>query len=181
MSYSFVRRIAIAAATLPLLLAGCTDDDPVPQIPDPTTPSPTTSETTAAPEPWEEQTEDGAIAFAEHWIDLLNNARLDYDIEPFAAANATACRTCSNMVELFEVWQADGTAYESEPWRIEQVATIAAEPTETRLGLRVNRPKEQVTDPNGRVTMNPRSQVTYAATVTWSKNSWRMHELVIIQ
>ncbi|MEO5665487.1 MAG: DUF6318 family protein [Nocardioides sp.] len=180
MSYSFVRRAAIAAAALPLLLAGCTDDDPVPQIPDPTTPSPTASETTAPPEPWEAQTEDGAIAFAEHWIDLLNAARLDETgTEGITDASTPQCASCSNIAQIIDGWQSDGIAYKSKPWTIEQVAVISSEPKEARVGLRILRPREMLTESDGSVVRKDASRATYAATLEWRSGSWLMHELVI--
>lgn len=171
--------MAIAAATLPLLLAGCTDDDPVPQIPDPTTPSPTASETTAAPEPWEEQTEDGAIAFAEHWFDLLNAARLEFQTEPLAEASTPECATCSNYVSLIDKWRANGTTYVSKPWRLEQVGIISSERSAVRLGLRVFRPIEEIATPDGVVEKNRGTRATYDATFHWVQGAWRMHEMVI--
>ncbi|UUZ60584.1 DUF6318 family protein [Nocardioides sp. B-3] len=151
----------------------------MPQIPDPTTSSPTASETTAAPEPREEQTEDGAIAFARHWIDLLNDARLEFETEPLANASTPECATCSNYVSLIDEWQSDGTTYVSKPWRIEQVGVISSEADAVELGLRIFRPVEEITSPVGEVEKNRGTRATYAATFHWGDSGWRMHELVI--
>ena len=53
MSNVFVRRIALAAVALPLLLGSCADDPPVPQMPETSSPTsePTETESTSAPEP----------------------------------------------------------------------------------------------------------------------------------
>ena len=51
MSFTFVRRVAVAALALPLLLGGCADDEPVPKLPDTSSPTSPVTET-SEPQPW---------------------------------------------------------------------------------------------------------------------------------
>lgn len=183
MSYSFVRRVAIAAAALPLLLSGCTEDEPDPPVPDPTTSPPTTSEITAAPDPWEEQTEDGAVAFAEHWIDLLNAARLDADFEPLRAASAQSCKTCSSFLDILEQLHAPGALYESEPWQVKQSAvTAGVANSQAKVAVRVRAPSERVKEAGeDEIRRHAATTDTYEATLKWAASGWRMQKLVIVE
>ncbi|WP_036491472.1 DUF6318 family protein [Nocardioides sp. CF8] len=177
----FVRRIALATVALPLLLGSCADDPPVPQMPETSSPTsePTETESTSAPEPWDEQTEDGAVAFAEHWIDLLNDARLSSATEPVAAASTPECDSCSNIIDIIDQWQSDGIVYTSKPWTIDQVAVSRSERDSAEIGLRIFRPREVLTEPDGTAVRNAGSHATYVATVEWRRGAWLMHELVI--
>ena len=71
---AFGRRWMAAAVCVPLLaVGGCSDDEPEPKFAPSESPSPTES-STPAPEAWEVKSEDGAVAFAEHWVDVFNEA-----------------------------------------------------------------------------------------------------------
>ena len=82
MSLSFVRRIAIAALALPLLLGGCTDDEPDPDVPETSSPSTPTTETSAAapveptlPPEAEGKGPKAAEAFVRHYYDSVDYAQ----------------------------------------------------------------------------------------------------------
>ena len=72
---TFGRRLLAAAACVPLLaaLGACSEDEPEPKFAPSESPAPTE---TITPEPaaWEEKSEDGAVAFAEHWVDVFNES-----------------------------------------------------------------------------------------------------------
>ncbi len=66
-----------------MALAGCTDE-PEPRFEEPTeTPSASdpTSSAAAEPEPWEEKSKAGAVAFARHWVELFNEARTRANVQ----------------------------------------------------------------------------------------------------
>ena len=68
-----VRRWVATAVVVPLLATGCSDD-PEPRF-EPS-PSPTESTSAAAePEAWEVKSEEGAVAFARHWMDVRSTGR----------------------------------------------------------------------------------------------------------
>lgn len=185
MSNVFVRRIALAAVALPLLLGSCADDPPVPQMPETSSPTsePTEPESSSAPQPWDEQTEDGAVAFAEHWIDLLNGARLEADFEPFRAASAPSCKTCASFLDVLQQLHAPGALYESKPWRVRQtVVTSRPKNGKAQVAVRVFAPAERVREA-GESVVRPHvaTTSTYEASLTWIKSGWLMQELVVLQ
>lgn len=124
MSYSFVRRAAIAAATLPLLLGGCTDDDPVPQIPDPTTPSPTASETSTEPvEPTLPPEAQGkgakaAEAFVRHYYAMVNYAQATGDTKGLKPLALASCAACSGGLDFIEDIYARGGTNEGGEYTV---------------------------------------------------------------
>ncbi len=119
------------------------------------------------------------MAFAKHWIDLFNDARLQFETAPLQSASTPACESCSNYAEVIEQWRSDGTTYESKPWKVLQVGVISAREAETQVALRISRPAEVITPSKGPAERNSSSRATYDATVRWSQGQWRMHELVI--
>ncbi len=81
-------------------LAGCTDD-PQPRFEEPTE-SPSASESTssaaAEPEPWEEKSKAGAVAFARHWVEVFNEAQTSG--ETAALRNAISARWLAELSRI---------------------------------------------------------------------------------
>ncbi len=188
---SFVRRIVAVTGVATVLLtglAGCSEDEPIPIMPDPSTSSPTaaTSEDPPldyTPEAWEEKTDAGAIAFVEHWIDLLNQGRLTGETGPMTEASTRACKTCANFADIIATWYEPGAEHEGGPWRIVQ----RAEPRTGRNGrsevvFRVRQPKQVVnlSGPGGKSTFDGGEQ-TYIASLRWAGELWMMDELEILK
>lgn len=100
-----VRRALAVACVLPLLLAGCSDAAPTPEIPDPTTSSPSVDETETGPvEPTlpPEAEGDGveaAEAFVTYYFNLLTYAQETGDTSALAEAAIDGCETCQGSVE----------------------------------------------------------------------------------
>lgn len=90
-----VRRALALALTVPLLLAGCSDDpEPTPKMPDPTssTPSPTESETPEA-----ESAED----FIRRWQAASDEAQMSGDTEPYRSLTR-GCVPCDGFASRVE-------------------------------------------------------------------------------
>lgn len=181
MSFSFVHRIAIAAFALPMLLAGCAEDEPVPKMPDPTSPTTSTAEPSEEPQPWELKTNKGAVAFAEHWIDLLNDARLRADFAPLEHASTRSCETCASFLSILEQLHSPGGVYQSKPWKVEQTGVIAGVANgSAKIAVRVRAPAERVKTPTDeKVRRHAGTTDTYEATLVWGESGWRMSKLVI--
>jgi hypothetical protein len=180
MSFTVVRRIAIAALALPLLLGACADDEPVPKLPDTSSPTSPVTET-AEPQPWEEESDDGAVAFTEYWIDLLNGARLRADFAPLKAASTESCETCASFLDVLEQLHGPGGLYESKPWRVEQTGVIAGVASgSAKVAIRVRAPAERVRTPGeSEIRLHAATTDTYEATVVWAESAWKMQKLVI--
>lgn len=106
MKFGPVRRALAAACVLPLLLAGCSDAEPTPEIPDPTTPSPSAEETDTGPvEPTlpPEAEGDGveaAEAFISYYFALVDHARATGQTAPLSKIALKSCSTCGGVVDV---------------------------------------------------------------------------------
>lgn len=111
-----VRRALAAACVLPLLLAGCSDAEPTPEIPDPMTSSPSAEETDTGPvEPTlpPEAEGDGveaAEAFITYYFDLLTYAQATGDTSRLANVAIEGCETCEGSLEAVrQTYEAGGS------------------------------------------------------------------------
>lgn len=135
MSLSFVRRITIATLALPLLLGGCTDDDPVPKMPDSSSPSsPTTETSTAAPvEPTLPPEAEGkgpkaAEAFVRHYYDTVNYAQTTGDTKHLRSLGAVMCDACNGGADAIDRIKGEGGTIEGGDYTVSQ-ATVTGRRT----------------------------------------------------
>ncbi|WP_159083523.1 DUF6318 family protein [Nocardioides terrigena] len=153
-----VRRALAAACVLPLVLAGCSDAAPTPEIPDPTTssPSPSADETETGPvEPTlpPEAEGDGveaAEAFVSHFYASVDYAQATGETEQLRSLSSKSCAACEGGAEIIERVYKQGGAITGGDHEVE-----AAQVTGTRrvgdagslyyLSVRVSRTDQTVT------------------------------------
>jgi len=108
MTHTFVRRIALAALALPLLLAGCADDEPVPKAPDPSTPTTSVTETAVEPaEPTLPPEAEGkgikaAEAFVRYYFAMVDSARLTGDTQDLRRIALQTCASCEGVANVID-------------------------------------------------------------------------------
>ena len=117
--HTSVRRIALAALALPLLLAGCADDDPVPKIPDASTPTASVAETadpgdpddpvepTLPPEA-EGKGNEAAEAFVRYYVAVVDFSRQTMEPERIRALSTAGCTGCEGLSQLIQKVNANG-------------------------------------------------------------------------
>lgn len=116
-----MRLIALLMAAA-LLFTGCTEDKP--REPDPTTkPSPTAT-VPAMPDAAREGTDEGAIAFVKHYIDVFNYASNTGDVKELQKLSDPDCDGCTEYIDLFKNTYADGGYFKDSDWKL---STVAAE------------------------------------------------------
>lgn len=107
------------------LLGACTDD-PTPLEPT-ATPSATPSPTPQAPPMPElalEDSEAGAIAFVEHYIEVFNYAANTGDVEPLRALSHPDCEGCESYATSFEEQYQAGGYNRSFEWIVKSTEVI---------------------------------------------------------
>ena len=124
------RRFSSLACLGAIIFVGACGDDPEPL-------EPTTSSPTAAPSPSlegdgpppmpdlaTEDSEAGAIAFVEHYIDVFNYAANSGDVEPLRALSHPDCEGCESYASSFEEQYEAGGYNEGLEWEINSSATL---------------------------------------------------------
>jgi hypothetical protein len=178
-------RYAVAqglAAGLILTLSAC-GGDPEPRFEE--EPSPTPSEVTSsapAKEAWEEKSDDGAVAFVEHWIDEFNGARSTGDTTNLVRNSTADCETCTNFVDLIDTIYEAGGSISTKGWRIAAVGQLPETGKSTVIPITVKQaPQEYEESEGAEIQRNPGGQVGMTATVTWSNGAWKMARLDLVQ
>ena len=172
-----VRRWVAAAVVVPLLVGGCSDD-PEPRF-EPS-PSPTESSSDPAePEAWEVKSEEGAVAFAKHWIDVFNEAKSSGETAELAGISTESCRSCSNFVDFLNELYGNGGRFDSTGWQVTEVSdAVSLQGSEVGVSMRIRQSPERVHRANPpRVERFPGGMVTYAAGLEWRNGSWVMTRL----
>ncbi len=176
-----IHRHALALG-LVLALSAC-GSDPEPRFE--ADPSPAPSEvTTSAPakEAWEERSDDGAIAFVEHWIDEFNAARSTGDTEALSSNSASDCETCNNFVDLIDSIYAAGGSIATEGWQIAAVGQLPQSGRRTVVPITVKQaPQEYEESAGAEIQRNPGGEVGMTAAVVWTDDAWKMARLDLIQ
>ena len=162
-------------------LAGCTND-PEPRFEEPAE-SPSASESTssaaAEPEPWEEKSKTGAVAFARRWVDALNEAQVSGDVERLRASSTPRCVTCRDLTAQLEALYKAGGRMETRGWRVLLVGPPAGVVSRSaKVTLRVERAPQRVFEGNGPPQRFEGDRSTFSAGLIWHDDQWLMDELV---
>ena len=112
--------IAAAMFSFALALVGCSD--PQPKEPDGPTATPTQVAPTL-PEAATEDSEEGAVAFVKHYIELLNYAANTGDVKPLREASDPNCEGCNSYIALFEETYANGGYFRDSLWTIDSITS----------------------------------------------------------
>lgn len=111
-----VRRALALTLTVPLLLAGCSDDPaPEPKMPDPTpsssAPSPTESETAEAESPEE---------FVRRWVEVSNEMQRTGDVDAYLKISGE-CRPCKQVArQVASAFEAGGYV-KTKGWTVRSI------------------------------------------------------------
>jgi hypothetical protein len=116
-----------------LLLAGCSGDEPAaepPPLKAPTTSpvateSPTTPEPPVLPAAARENTKAGAVAFAHHYIDLINYATATGQSDGLLRASGAKCGACRETGRFIDRVYADGGFIRGGNWHPRSYSIVA--------------------------------------------------------
>ena len=176
-----IHRHALALG-LVLALSAC-GSDPEPQFE--ADPSPAPSEvTTSAPvkEAWEEKSDDGAIAFVEHWIDEFNAAVLSGDTTVLTELSGSSCTTCENFVSLTDDIYSAGGRVESEGWSIRSLSDPKDSGDGTLVSANFVQPKERIwRSDDSKPEEYPGGPIDYVLTLEWQAGRWQMSAMDVLQ
>lgn len=176
------RTIRAVASSLALgaALSSC-GGDPEPRFEaepsaEPATSSPSAS---AEPEPWEERTPEGAVAFAKYWTATFSEAFQTGDTEAFERLNAADCESCGFLVETVEsIYGVGGTAV-GDDWKLTEPAS--SPPRENGEAITVTGlmlvSELTVRRPGQPVTRDAAERVRFNFDLRWD-GGWKVERLV---
>lgn len=151
-----VRRALALAVSVPLLLAGCSDDpEPTPKIPDPTTSSPT-DPVTETETPEAESPED----FIRRWISVNTEMQNTGDTDAYLALSAK-CRPCKATADRVEEIYAGGGFVRTKGWIVRGVMDQTGASGGPILDLAIeSSPTEYKESPDAALQSLPGGQLT---------------------
>jgi hypothetical protein len=171
----FVRRYVVAAAVLPLLATGCSDD-PQPKFePSPSDSPSESSSDPAEPEAWEVKSEKGAGAFIEHWLETVTSASNTGATDDLERLGTRACETCSAISSYIDEVYSEGGDIKVAPWRLLDIGRLAGDIPlgEPVISTRVRKPVEVVhrKSPDKEVRV-PAETYNLTFSLTWTGQGW---------
>lgn len=173
-------RHLVAAVVAVVVLGGCADD-PTPRFEaDPSeSPSESASTTPDVREPWEEKSDEGAIAFVEHWVDEFNAMRASGDTSTLADLSSSRCDSCSSSLEYAEEIYGAGGSLETDGWKVLSVSAPAKSGSSTPvLGVRIDRAPQLLREStNAEPERFAGGPADYTAYLRWANGQWLMERL----
>lgn len=126
-----VRRALALAAALPLLLAGCSDDEPEPKMPDPP-PSSSSSSSTPIAEPPKEQ--ESPEEFIRRWVQVGDEMQQTGEVAEFRRLSRN-CQACAQVVDQVRTIYAGGGSIEFAGSQVSLLKRVAPDPPTFHLNL----------------------------------------------
>jgi len=169
-----VRRTLALALVVPLLLAGCTEDEPEPKMPDP--PS-TSSEPSPSPTETETAEAESAEDFIRRWVAIGDEMQVTGDTAGYDAMTPR-CRPCQSFVKnVEEVYEAGGSA-EFAGSEIVDINLVGRKPS--TLDVTKDLPDTVIHEGNGEQRTLPGGRTTIRVTLGKSGGEWVVTHFVIV-
>ncbi|MEP7740118.1 DUF6318 family protein [Nocardioides sp. 31GB23] len=178
------RHLAYAAGAAALALAGCGGDDPTPQVADPTpTASVSASPSASAAvekEAWEKKTDDGAVAFVEHWLEVFSTAFQTGEVRELQALHANSCSACAGFEQLIsDAWDSGGSI-EGAAWTASSLAPSQNPPDgKAAISVTVEQPKQVILESDGTKQQTPAGSADYLFELNWTGGEWQVANFTI--
>jgi hypothetical protein len=179
-----VRQIHRHALALGLVLAlSACGGDPEPQFEADPSPAPSEATTSApAKEAWEEKSDDGAIAFVEHWIDEFDASKSTGDTTDLVAISASQCQTCSSFIKMTDEIYAAGGQVDSAGWDILSISEPVRSQDEVRIAARIEQSPQRIRrSADAKVERFKGGEIDFAFTLRWASGHWELADMVVAQ
>lgn len=120
-------RLALTA----VLLVGCSGD-PEPKEPDASAAPDSTATPPPLPEAATQETAEGAEAFVNHYLNVLNYAAHTGDTAALRSLSDSECGSCNNYLDVVDATHAAGGGYTGGDWKAGELS-VAAQGSEWRV------------------------------------------------
>lgn len=130
-----VRRTLAVACVLPLLLAGCSEAEPTPQVPDPSPSEPSSASATETgpveptlPPEAEGDGKKAAVAFVEHYFAVLTFAQATGDTSRLSQMAIPGCETCRGSLDAIKRTYKAGGRIRGGDYEVKSIRTTKQGP-----------------------------------------------------
>lgn len=106
----------VVAASLLVVVAGCSDPEPKEPRPSPSA-TPTVTAPTM-PAQAKENTDEGAAAFVKYYIDVLNYASNTGQVEDLSGLSSPQCQGCNGYIKLYRDTYKAGGYFKDSDWSL---------------------------------------------------------------
>ncbi|GAB2625211.1 hypothetical protein GCM10027270_10010 [Nocardioides ginkgobilobae] len=177
------RTIGPLASGLALVaaLSAC-GGDPAPQFEaepsaEPTTASPSAS---AEPEPWQERTPEGAVAFAKHWTATFSEAFKTGETTALDEISAKQCEGCNFFVALIREVYDGGGSIDGDAWQFVNAGWSSPKGNESIVAVTgtMRIPAQTIRRSGEEPSVAAPLTERYIFTVSWTEGRWQTTELV---
>lgn len=165
--FMHVRRALALILAVPVLLAGCSDDEPAPtpKIPEPTSSSPTPTEA-ATEEPEAESPEE----FVRRWVAVGDEMQTTGKVAEFERMSRN-CQACAQVVAQVKSIYASGGSIELSGTKVAQLKRVA--PTPPTFHVDLNTPETVIRSSSGAVDQRlPAGVGKYLLTLNGKPGRW---------
>ena len=168
-----VRRALALSLVVPLLLAGCAEDEPEPKMPDPpetssSSPSPTETETAEAESP-----ED----FIRRWQQAGDEMQASGDTKAYRSITPK-CKACTDLADNVDEIYSGGGSIEFTGSRIVSVKDVGDEPPTFEMSLRV--PETTINRGDGQRQVLPAGSMRIRVTLGPADDGWVVNHYGIL-
>ena len=171
----------LVAAVAAVLVLGACSDDPTPRFEADPSDTPSLTPTPDEPEPWEEKSDEGAIAFVEHWVDTFNKSTVTGDSSALDDISSPSCVTCTNFIALTDDIYSAGGRVISDGWSIDSTSDPKVSGKSTLISIDITQSPQVITRAAGeQAERYPGGDVDYLATIRWS-GEWQMWAMDVVQ
>ena len=181
-------RAALAALLAGCLLAGCSDDDPKPNIVDPTTSVSSTPPVSVSTSPTSSPTSAPTAEVeprdvVDEWLQAWNVAMTSGDTKPVRSLSTSECASCGRLMSKVEEVYRKGGRYETDGWSATRVseAPDSREATPSFV-MQVVQASRALYGADGElVDQAPKTTIPMRMTFAQSQGTWKLSRLEILE
>lgn len=175
------RRLLAATAAGLLLLSGCggspSEEPTTTALPSPTKATPAAPAAPELPDAASENTKEGAIAFVQHYVEMLNVAQFGGSLRPLREASDPLCENCQSVIRRLKSIHTSGGKVIGGEWTLVKVDAIAVDFEDVHgfsCPLQVRSTRQVVRMPGKKEEVYPAGSVDYTFSVFFEHGRWRL-------
>ncbi|MCM0622676.1 DUF6318 family protein [Nocardioides bruguierae] len=170
---------AAVALTSALALSACSSDDPDPVVADPTPSAPAsigeaTPSADTTVDAWAEESPEGAMAFAQLWLDTFTDAARSGDTTALRSISSRGCATCADFADAIDHRYSHGGSIEMDDWVLTRVTWSQTPEQNFAVNWTMRVPEQRFVDARGIVETAAALRAKYTFQMRWQRDPWQV-------